>query len=1837
MKNFKLLFLVLTITMITAGIIAGCGGGGGIFGSNTPTDVPESGKEFIVNGPVPNMSNGGGQIVFAPSLQTDGSDDFNANYEMIVTNLKDQSLLAPVSITGNIFTFKLKISDADVVPNIQVKRKNTTMPLLSLVPGRVPKYSEVPPAVKQIVVNGVSIDSASTARALIAKQNNLTPKVPIVTVDGADSTKETVIFTPGGETENCKSKNTESENKITVFEKLIQNSVDPSTINEVAKAVQTVNTVFLSDVSQGVKDNISRIIESGGQKPTASIISAFVTTLNNPDAHNIIIQKQLPLKIEIGGTEINSQTSNITEITANNVTISGGNIKPQVDFSTFSPSVVKPGDTVNLYIRTDKPLGMVPNVKIFGRPAFMNRISEDSYNASMKITATDSGVVSFSITGLYDKNGNSNDDIITEIKGGSGARVERSINVPLPVFNIPSGIYTNDQTIEITTASTCEIRYEMVENTGTDIGVKFPANPTVASQSYTSEILVRAISGQTAEKFIKAISVSKETGAVSDIAVACYKRLVPPVQKSKAPAPKFVNAATDEKLISGTYYNGITLKISSAENTSFYISESLTGLKSEANKYTQEITVNTVGATKTFYAMAVRNDGLLLDSDIACITVKIINKKLTGNITAAPGAGSYNAAAEVKLSYARGDGEDNLDTTAVKFIYTLDGTIPSQSNGKICRSTDIIKIYNDAALKVIAIHPEYAYSDFKSFDYRVSISGMEKVKMPVISPIDGSTFENQLIVTMECSTENALIYFSLSQSDGDFNLSSWKRYYRPITITMTATLRALAVKEGMQNSDLVSMSYKNVKYVSTPAVMIAGTEMTSETRLFDATTAVELACGTQNAIIYYTLDGSEPDDSANNKRMIYNLSSPISIFKNTILKTCSVLNDIKSGVVRKEYRVRAPKPIIEPAHGSFTGGGTVRITSPLGNTGKILYYTEPAGNLKAPSYRPRQAQFDISKAKEYTGDITIDSNAVLLAVAYNNEYTYSEPASGYYDVFAVAPAADISDTAEVYDIGRKVTLATATPGADIYYNIRPVGDEDETFNYNEGVKLAYTAPVTLNKNTKLLAIAVKDNLNHSEIMIKKYRVKLPAPSFGHQQSPYAATLECAIVPAGLKIMIAKSLDNYASFSEYNGPDPIAATLTLKAYATVDKDNTNQDGREYENSVTITSSEYIKPAALNEANINFIANSNKFGLKGVTADMQYSLDGTDRETGGTWADGTGADIDLSQAGGGKYIVVRDKNHTWFVRGMGRIYSPLTNGFTGSNEPNRWAVNFAENSIRFTSLSDGADRLNSSGYIAYVSVGTTAANGNIINNTGGGVGASALNAPNYFKLSDYIINSDIQAGSFGEATMKKADHEPWTEADYVSVALKHDGGNGSAGVNSKDDIYFNMSQAYKAEATAVKASAGEFINFTAAPALLTTTAARSGDKMWVSFSEFNNIYHWYKDAVTLTGGRAANAPITGDNMTANNGYYIYISENPGNGTIKIPAAFGNVTAPVSNIVIDNSVQKKMTINWTEPAVTTNLKYKIYCAMAANEADVDTSAKIKTIANAGGTTGKIIELNAPASNSGQFDITENYYLNCVVEVINTVSGNISRETAGTAKQEKQIDIYAVTVEKSATSNKLVLKNVTAGIEYSIDGTAGMTGGTWTEGSGSENAPDIDLSAMTSGKFIVVKNKKNPSEIRGLGKVIAAPLNAAMGAYVDNRWALLASENKVELTHITDMPADMNCYVYYGADAGVTSLAGNTTIANPQTGSSTTHQAALSKTTWGPGEFVSMYLKSNNNTANDSSDDIYTQLTATIRPLPAPVNGAPDTVGNFVIDGTAGTITYDNSDNSRTDFKLT
>ncbi len=82
-------------------------------------------------------------------------------------------------------------------------------------------------------------------------------------------------------------------------------------------------------------------------------------------------------------------------------------------------------------------------------------------------------------------------------------------------------------------------------------------------------------------------------------------------------------------------------------------------------------------------------------------------------------------------------------------------------------------------------------------------SSSETCATPTFTPAEGTYYEKQN-VTLSCATSGASIYYT---TNGDDPTSSSTQYTSAISVSSTTTLKAIAVKEGLDNSDVASATY----------------------------------------------------------------------------------------------------------------------------------------------------------------------------------------------------------------------------------------------------------------------------------------------------------------------------------------------------------------------------------------------------------------------------------------------------------------------------------------------------------------------------------------------------------------------------------------------------------------------------------------------------------------------------------------------------------------------------------------------------------------------------------------------------------------------------------------------------------------------------------------------------------------------------------------------------------------------------------------------------------------------------------------------------------------------
>ncbi|MBQ8727384.1 MAG: chitobiase/beta-hexosaminidase C-terminal domain-containing protein, partial [Oscillospiraceae bacterium] len=78
------------------------------------------------------------------------------------------------------------------------------------------------------------------------------------------------------------------------------------------------------------------------------------------------------------------------------------------------------------------------------------------------------------------------------------------------------------------------------------------------------------------------------------------------------------------------------------------------------------------------------------------------------------------------------------------------------------------------------------------------------VDAPTFTPASGTTFTSTQNVTIACATDGATIYYT---TDGSTPTTASTKYTGAITITSTTTIKAIAVKDGMDDSSVVTANY----------------------------------------------------------------------------------------------------------------------------------------------------------------------------------------------------------------------------------------------------------------------------------------------------------------------------------------------------------------------------------------------------------------------------------------------------------------------------------------------------------------------------------------------------------------------------------------------------------------------------------------------------------------------------------------------------------------------------------------------------------------------------------------------------------------------------------------------------------------------------------------------------------------------------------------------------------------------------------------------------------------------------------------------------------------------
>ena len=412
-------------------------------------------------------------------------------------------------------------------------------------------------------------------------------------------------------------------------------------------------------------------------------------------------------------------------------------------------------------------------------------------------------------------------------------------------------------------------------------------------------------------------------------------------------------------------------------------------------------------------------------------------------------APAYNANnSELRLYYAgTGDGgsvtltpADGVTITGFAMTtsttpavnYSVDGgsaTSVSVGAGSVYSVTGISAT---SSLKIQNVNTSNVKLFIKTIEITYTAAAASKCATPTFS-VESQTFYSELSVEMACTTTGATIHYT---TNGDIPTSSSPTYSAPLSITSTTTVKAIAVLDGMDDSDVATATYtKGASVASYDIDFEEGNVSAYSSWNFVNITCVESGSINAHAGDYYGNTGGSFTASITTKDKIL-LPGTLTFYtskesKNTTTSawTVEVSEDGENWTIEESF---------DATVGS-KGEWTARSCD-------LSDYSNVYVRIAYGSNNAIRAIDDISL--EMRTPAAIEAPSILGTILFLNSTT--------------------------------VTLSCITEGASIYYTLDGSEPDPDGIDHN-----LYTEPIVITSTTTVKALSVKGD-DRSEVVSKTF-------------------------------------------------------------------------------------------------------------------------------------------------------------------------------------------------------------------------------------------------------------------------------------------------------------------------------------------------------------------------------------------------------------------------------------------------------------------------------------------------------------------------------------------------------------------------------------------------------------------------------------------------------------------------------------------------------------------------------------------------------------------------------
>ena len=349
---------------------------------------------------------------------------------------------------------------------------------------------------------------------------------------------------------------------------------------------------------------------------------------------------------------------------------------------------------------------------------------------------------------------------------------------------------------------------------------------------------------------------------------------------------------------------------------------------------------------------------------------------------------------------------------------------------------------------------------------------------------------------------------------------------------------------------------------------------------------IELTCETEGAIIRYTIDGTNPSRT---EGVIYSTRLRVNIFK--ILKVIAYKDPLKdSNIVRSAYSFKVGG-INYTADGNDINSDLIcysDLSLDISNAtdGSVIYYTTD-GSM--PS----------STSNMYTTPLTLSNDITIRSIAYKYGWSYSETKTTRFTFVTEPPL--FYPVSGNYDSTIDLVLSPAISGADIYYTLN--GDVPDTSSDK------YTGAFSINKTTRVKAIACKSGMQNSVVAEATYTFKTITPIITPSTGVYNSNQMVSITSSPDALIYYTINDTTPDINStiYTAPIPAVNGTIIRAvgYKTgFETSSINKASYAINSNLTQLSTPVADKATgsyLNEVTIDLTSDAGSF--------IKYTLDGT----------------------------------------------------------------------------------------------------------------------------------------------------------------------------------------------------------------------------------------------------------------------------------------------------------------------------------------------------------------------------------------------------------------------------------------------------------------------------------------------------------------------------------------------------------------------------------------------------------------------------------------------------